>query len=106
MSRERPGRPRADWADPRRLAALANELHHTSGRPRPPSGPHADHRFRDPTGRVLSALKVTIRLRGSATVRYFDTWKQLAKYLGGEDFTAIAPTVRSIAISHRPDLKQ
>jgi hypothetical protein len=106
MSRERPGPSRADWADPRRLAALAHELQHAPGRPRPPSGTHADHRPRDHDGRVLSALKVTIRLRGTATVRYFDTWKQLSKYLAGEDFTAIADNVHSIAINHRPNLKQ
>jgi hypothetical protein len=102
LSRERPGPARSDWADPRRLAALADELH--GGRPAPRS--YADHRPRDHTGRVLSALKVTIRLGGSATVRYFDTWKQLAKYLSGEDFTAIADNVHSIAISHRPDPKR
>jgi hypothetical protein len=55
---------------------------------------------------VLSAIKVTIRLGGSGTVRYFDTWKQLASYLGGEDFSGIAGNVRSIVINHRPDPKQ
>jgi hypothetical protein len=99
MSRERPGPARAEWADPRRLAALADELHRA--RPRTP-GRHAAAP-RDHTGRVLSALKVTIRLGGSGTVRYFDTWKQFASYLNGEDFTRIAGNVRSIVVSHRPD---
>jgi hypothetical protein len=54
---------------------------------------------------VLSALKVTIRLSGSGTVRYFDTWTQLSAYLAGEDFDGIAPDVRSILISHRPAAK-
>jgi hypothetical protein len=53
----------------------------------------------------MSAIKVTIRLSGSATVRYFDTWKQLASYLTGDDFTGIAGNVRSIVVSHRPDPK-
>jgi hypothetical protein len=99
MTRERPGPARADWADPSRLAALANELH----KARPPGGQHDDVRPRDHTGRVMSALKVTIRLGGSGTVRYFDTWKQLASYLTGKDFTGMAGEVRSIVINHRPD---
>jgi hypothetical protein len=99
MSRERPGPARADWADPRRLGALADELHRA--RPRAPSGRHAA-RPRDHSGRVLSALKVTIRLSGSGTVRYFDTWKQLASYLSGDDFKGIAGSVRSIEINQRP----
>jgi hypothetical protein len=103
VSRVRPGPARADWADPRRLTALADELHHA--RPRPPSGRNAS-RPRDRTGRVLSALKVTIRLGGSGTVRYFDTWKQLASYLSGEDFRGIAANVRSIEISQRPNPKR
>jgi hypothetical protein len=103
MSRERPGPARAEWADPRRLAALADELHHA--RPHAPSGRHAS-RPRDRSGRVLSALKVTIRLGGSGTVRYFDTWKQFANYLAGNDFGDIAGNVRSIVVSHRPAPKQ
>ena len=106
MSRQRPGAPRADWADPRRLATLADELRaraggHGGARP----GGNADSRPRDHTGRVLSAIKVTIRLRGSGTVRYFDSWRQLAAYLMGEDFGGIAGDVRSILINHRPDPK-
>lgn len=103
MSRRRPGAARTDWADPRRLASLAGELRQKSaghGGTRP--GDHAESRPRDHTGRVLSALKVTIRLSGSGTVRYFDTWTQLSAYLAGEDFDGIAPDVRSILISHRP----
>jgi hypothetical protein len=103
MTRERPGPARADWADPRRLAALADELHHA--RPRAPSGKHTS-RPRDRSGRVLSALKVTIRLGGSGTVRYFDTWKQLISYLSGEDFKGIAGHVRSIEINQRPSPKR
>jgi hypothetical protein len=100
MPRQRSGPARADWADPRRLAALADELHHA--RPRPPA--RGDRRSRDETGRVLSALKVTIRVGGSGTVRYFDTWDQLASYLSGEDFDGISGHVRSIVINHRnPD---
>jgi hypothetical protein len=99
MSRERRGPARADWADPRRLAALADELH------RAPSGRHAS-RPRDHTGRVLSAIKVTIQLGGSGTVRYFDTWKQFASYLTGKDFGDIAGNVRSMVVSHRPVPKQ
>jgi hypothetical protein len=98
VSRQRPGPSRADWADPTRLAALANELH-ARGRPRPQAGPA---RARDHTGRVLSAIKVTIRLSGTGTVRYFDSWKQLAGYLTGDDFAGIAGNVRSILINHRP----
>jgi hypothetical protein len=104
MSRERPGPSRADWADPRRLAALAHELHHAPGHPGAHPGAAADLRRRDHAGRVLSALKVTIRLRGTATVRHFDTWNQLASYLSSDDFTTIAPAIRSITIAHRPDL--
>jgi hypothetical protein len=103
MSRERPGPARTDWADPRRLATLAEELHRAH--PRAPSGQHPS-RPRDHTGRVLSAIKVTIRLGGSGTVRYFDTWKQFANYLTGKDFGDIAGNVRSIVVSHRPDPKQ
>jgi hypothetical protein len=99
VSRERSGPARADWADPRRLADLAEELHHA--RPRAPSARNAS-RPRDRSGRVLSALKVTIRLGGSGTVRYFDTWKQLTSYLSGEDFKGIAGRVRSIEINQRP----
>jgi hypothetical protein len=54
---------------------------------------------------VLSAIKVTIRLSGGGTVRYFDSWRQLSAYLMGEDFTGIAGDVRSILINHRPDPK-
>jgi hypothetical protein len=49
---------------------------------------------------------VTIRLGGGGTVRYFDTWKQLASYLSGDDFKGIAGSVRSIEISQRPSPKQ
>src|SRR5690348_4872236 len=106
MSRRRPGAVRADWADPRRLAALAGELRQQStGQAGPRPGVHAESRPRDPTGRVLSAIKVTIRLTGSGTVRYFDTWTQLSAYLAGEDFDGIAGDVRSILISHRPGQK-
>ena len=106
MSRRRPGAARADWADPRRLAALAGELRQQStGQAGPRPGDHAGSRPRDHTGRVLSALKVTIRLSGSGTVRYFDTWTQLSAYLAGEDFGGIAGEVRSILISHRPGQK-
>jgi hypothetical protein len=52
---------------------------------------------------VLSAIKVTIRVGGSGTVRYFDSWRELSVYLTGEDFGAIAGDVRSILINHRPD---
>jgi hypothetical protein len=52
---------------------------------------------------VLSAIKVTIRVGGSGTVRYFDSWRELSAYLTGEDFGAIAGDVRSILINHRPD---
>jgi hypothetical protein len=55
---------------------------------------------------VLSAIKVTIQLGGSGTVRYFDTWKQFANYLAGNDFGDIAGNVRSIVVSHRPAPKQ
>jgi hypothetical protein len=103
VSRERPGPARADWADQRRLAALADELHRA--RPRAPSGRHAS-RPRDRSGRVLSALKVTIRLGGGGTVRYFDSWKQLVGYLNGEDFRGIAGSVRSMEISQRPIPRQ
>ena len=103
MSRQRPGPARGDSADPRRLAALARELHHTAASGRVPGGVHAEARARDHSGRVLSALKVTIQLRGSGTVRYFDHWHQLASYLTGDDFRDIAGQVRSIVISHRPD---
>lgn len=108
MSRKRPGAARADWADPRRLAALAGELRHEHaiGHPGVPPGSDTQVRPRDPTGRVLSAIKVTIRLSGSGTVRYFDSWNQLAVYLAGEDFGGIAGNVRSILINHRPDPKQ
>jgi hypothetical protein len=101
MTRRRPGPARADWADPRRLAALTGELRHaqTAGRP----GLSTESRSRDYTGRVLSALKVTIRLNGSGTVRYFDDWRQFADYLAGEDFGGIAGQVKSVAVSHRPD---
>ena len=103
MSRQRPGAARADWADPRRLAALAGELRQQSpGHADPRPGDHAESRPRDHTGRVLSAIKVTIRLSGSGTVRYFDTWTQLSAFLAGEDFDGIAADVRSILISHRP----
>jgi hypothetical protein len=30
---------------------------------------------------VLSAIKVTIRVGGSGTVRYFDSWRELSTYL-------------------------
>ena len=108
MSRQRPGPARADWADPKRLAALSHELRHTptAGHPHIPAGPHAEPRPRDHTGRVMSAIKVTIRLSGSGTVRYFDNWKQLATYLTGEDFSDIADNVRSILINHRPNPQQ
>ena len=56
-------------------------------------------------GRVLSAIKVTIRLSSSGTVRYFDSWGQLSAYLTGEDFGSIAGDVRSMLINHRPDPK-
>jgi hypothetical protein len=104
MSRERPGPARADWANPRRLAALTDELRRarTMGRP----GWHAESRPRDQTGRVLSAIKVTIRLDGSGTVRYFDSWRQLADYFTGEDFGGIAGRVKSVVISHRPDRRE
>jgi hypothetical protein len=103
MSRQRPGVARADWADPRRLAALADELRtQTAGRGGTRPGKNADSRGRDHTGRVLSAIKVTIRLSGSGTVRYFDSWRQLSAYLMGEDFDGIAGDVRSILINHRP----
>jgi hypothetical protein len=102
MPRQRSGPSRADWADPRRLAALADELRHTGPRPRPSRWPHDRPRPRDETGRVLSALKVTIRLGGSGTVRYFDSWPQLASYLAGDDFGGIAGEVRSILVNHRP----
>jgi hypothetical protein len=106
MSRQRPGAARADWADPRRLAALADELRaqatgHGGIRP----GENAESRPRDHTGRVLSAIKVTIRLSGGGTVRYFDSWRQLSAYLMGEDFDGIAGDVRPILINHRPDPK-
>jgi hypothetical protein len=103
MSRERPGPARADWADPRRLAALADELHRAN--PHAPSVRHASTP-RDHTGRVLSAIKVTIQLGGGGTVRYFDTWKQFASYLTGKDFGDIAGNVRSIVVSHRPAPRQ
>lgn len=108
MSRQRPGPARADWADPRRLASLAGELRHAqdTGHAGVRPGSDAKSRTREHTGRVLSAIKVTMRLGGSATVRYFDSWKQLAAYLTGEEFNGIARDVRSIAISHRPDPKQ
>ncbi len=104
MSRRRPGAARADWADPRRLAALTNELRgQAADRRGARPGTDAESRSRDQTGRVLSAIKVTIRLNGSGTVRYFDSWKQLSAYLKGEDFGGIAGEVRSILINHRPD---
>ena len=108
MSRQRPGAARADWADPRRLADLADELRRAqaAGHPRVRPGSDAESRPRDRAGRVLSAIKVTIRLRGSGTVRYFDSWEQLAAYLTGEDFSGLAGGVRSIMISHRPDSRQ
>ena len=103
MSRRRPGAARADWADPRRLAALAGELRQQpTGQAGTRPGDHAESRPRDHTGRVLSAIKVTIRLSASGTVRYFDTWTQLSAFLSGEDFDGIAGDVRSILISHRP----
>jgi hypothetical protein len=104
MSRERPGPARTDWADPRRLAALTDELR----RARTMAGPGslAESRPRDQTGRVLSAIKATIRLDGSGTVRYFDSWRQLADYFTGEDFSGIAGQVKSVAISHRPDHRE
>jgi len=106
VSRRRPGAARADWADPRRLAALAGELRQPSaGQAGSRPGAHTESRSRDHTGRVLSAIKVTIRLSGSGTVRYFDTWTQLSTYLAGEDFDGIAADVRSILISHRPGQK-
>jgi len=106
MSRRRPGAARSDWADPRRLAALAGELRQQpTGHAGPRPGDHAASRPRDHTGRVLSAIKVTIRLSSSGTVRYFDTWPQLSAYLAGEDFDGIAADVRSILISHRPGQK-
>jgi hypothetical protein len=91
--------------DPKRLAALAEELRRAQAAGRR-AGPRAGPRPRDRTGRVLSALKVTIRLTGSGTTRYFDTWTQLADYLTGEDFGGIAGKVRSVVISHRTDLER
>ena len=106
MSRQRPGAARADWADPRRLAALAGELRaQTTGHGGTQQGKNAETRSRDHAGRVLSAIKVTIRLSSSGTVRYFDTWTQLSAYLAGKDFDGIADDVRSILISHRPGQK-
>ncbi len=102
MSRQRPGPARAGWADPRRLAAHADELRHAQAAGHRP-GPRAEPRPRDQAGRVLSAIKVTIRLGGTGTVRYFDSWRQLADYLTGEDFGGIADDVKSVVISHRPD---
>jgi len=103
MSRQRPGPARADWADPRRLAALTGELRtQAADRDSRRPGRNADSRPRDDTGRVLSPLKVTIRLSSSGTVRYFDSWNQLSAFLTGEDFDAIAGDVRSVMINHRP----
>ncbi len=36
-------------------------------------------------------------------MRYFDSWRQLAGYLAGEDFGGIVGQVKSVVISHRPD---
>ncbi len=102
MSRPRPGPARAGWAGPRRLAALAGELRRAQAAGNRPDS-RAEPRPRDQTGRVLSAIKVTIRLGSTGTVRYFDGWPQLAGYLAGEDFGGIAGQVKSVVISHRPD---
>jgi hypothetical protein len=106
MSRQRPGAARADWADPRRLAALAGELRtQATGHGGTGQDKNAETRPRDQAGRVLSAIKVTIRFSNSGTVRYFDTWRQLSAYLASEDFDGIADDVRSMLISHRPEQK-